>query len=209
VDADRSELNEAEVAQRVAEHARPLDPDGLRGIGRGNLDALTSRADQLRALAPFAPRLPFASSPRERSLRQYLAAFGVESPPRSSGERDVAEATLVEVLDRLGTEKPRPSAVHVWAPPPARPDAMAEAVARMRTRRIALRWHLPPFEAGVGADRERRSPVADVVDEAVRARARATAARGERLLRKLGVHVVGEPRPPANLVDDAPKEKAS
>ncbi|HEX3772021.1 MAG TPA: DUF58 domain-containing protein [Polyangiaceae bacterium] len=207
VDADRSELGEAEVAQRVAEHARPLDPSGLRGIGRGNLDALTLRADHLRGLAPFAPRLPFAATPRERSLRQYLAAFGVESPPRSSGERDVAEATLVDVLERLGTGKPRPSAVHVWAPPPARPDAMAVGIARLRTRRIALRWHLPPFEAGVGADRERRSAVADAVDEAVRARARATAARGERLLRKLGVQVIGDSR--RLKVEDEPAEKAS
>jgi len=68
---------------------------------------------------------------------------------------------------------------------------MAPAIARLRTRRVAVRWNLPPFEAGVGIDRERRSPVADVVDEAVLARARATGTRGERLLRKLGIHVIG------------------
>jgi uncharacterized protein (DUF58 family) len=213
VDADRSELGEAEVAHRVAEHARPLDPNGLRGIRKGDLDALTVRADQLRPLAPFAPRVPYAATPRERALRQYLAAFGVESPPRSSGERDLAEATLVEVLERLGIEKPRPSAVHVWAPPPSKPDAMAAAIARLRTRRVALRWNLPPFEAGVGADRERRSAVADVVDEAVCARARATRARGERLLRKLGVHVVGRRDGPAEGLRRAARpgdqEKAS
>ena len=191
IDADRSELGEAEVAHRVAEHARPLDPQALRGIRGRDLDALTVRADQLRPLAPFAPRVPFAPTARERALRQYLAAFGVESPPRFAGERESAESTLVEVLERLSLEKPRPSAIVVWAPPPARPDAMAPAIARLRTRRVAVRWNLPPFEAGVGVDRERRSPVADVVDEAVLARARATGARGERLLRKLGIHVIG------------------
>jgi uncharacterized protein (DUF58 family) len=194
IDADRSELDESEIAHRVSEHARPLDPSGLRGLRRGDLDALALRADQLRPLAPFAPRVPFAPTPRERALRQYLAAFGVESPPRSDGEREKAETALAGVLETLATTKPRPSAVHVWAPPPAKVETVAEGIgkpiAALRARRVTLRWSLPPFEAGVGADRERRSPVADVVDEAVRARAKATRARAERLLRKLGVQVL-------------------
>jgi hypothetical protein len=159
-------------------------------VPKGNLDALVLRAEQLRSHAPFAPRIPFGATPRERSLRQYLAAFGIESPPRVDGEREKAEKTLVSVLQRLIDEKPRASVIHVWAPPPAGAEAIARAVASLRTRKVALRWSLPPFEAGVGADRVRRSPVADVVDEAVRIRARATQARGERLLRRLGVQVV-------------------
>jgi uncharacterized protein (DUF58 family) len=197
IDADRSELDEGQVAHRVAEHARPLDPAGLRGVRKGDLDALALRADQLRPLAPFAPRVPFAPSRREQSLRQYLAAFGIESPPRIDGERERAEVALAAALERIATEKPRASIVHVWAPPPARAESMTAAVATLRARRIALRWTLPPFEAGVGADRDRRSAVADVVDEAVRMRARATRARGERLLRELGVRVVGEAVAPA------------
>jgi uncharacterized protein (DUF58 family) len=194
IDADRSELDENEVGHRVAEHARPLDPSGLRGLRKGDLDALTLRADQLRPLAPFAPRVPFASTPRERSLRQYLAAFGIESPPRADGEREKAEATLATALERLAAEKPRASVVHVWAPPPTRTEridgGLGKAIAALRARRVTLRWSLPPFEAGVGADRDRRSAVADLVDEAVVARARATRARGERILRKLGIHVM-------------------
>ena len=214
IDADRSELDEAQIAQRVIEHARPLDPNALRGVRKGDLDALALRADQLRPLAPFAPRVPFASTPRERSLRQYLAAFGVESPPRVDGEREKAEATLVAVLEKLAGHKPRASVIHVWAPPPSRPDEVAagigKAVAALRARRVAVRWTFPPFEAGVGADRERRSAVAEVVDDAVRARARATRARGERLLRKLGVHVTpaGElPAPPGKTAGEGAPRK--
>jgi hypothetical protein len=52
-----------------------------------------------------------------------------------------------------------------------------------------------------------------VVDEAVCARARATRARGERLLRKLGVHVVGRRDGPAEGLRRAARpgdqEKAS
>ncbi len=212
VDADRSELDEAEVAHRVAEHARPLDAHGLSGVRKGDLDALAERAERLRALAPFAPRVPFAPTPRERSLRQYLAAFGIESPPRVEGERDRAEATLVSVLERLRTVKPRANLVHVWAPPPARIDAMSKAIASLRGHRVTLRWTLPPLDAGVGAERDRRSPVADVVDEAVCARTHATRARGERLLGRLGVHVVareGTSPAPRQARTPDPGEKSS
>ncbi|HEY1693533.1 MAG TPA: DUF58 domain-containing protein [Polyangiaceae bacterium] len=190
IDADRSELDEAEVAQRVAEHARPLDVRGLGDLRRGDLDGLAARADLLRARAPFAPRVPFAHTPREQALRHYLAAFGIESPPRVDGERDKAETTLAQVLDKLATEKPRASIVHVWAPAPARAETSAAAIAALRRRRIEVRWTLPAYDAGVGSDTERRSPVAGVVDDAVRLRARATRSRGERMLRRLGVRVI-------------------
>jgi uncharacterized protein (DUF58 family) len=190
IDADRSELDELEVAQRVAEHARPLDPRGLADLRKGDLDALAGRADQLRARAPFAPRLPFAHSPREQALRHYLAAFGIESPPRVDGERERAEATIAQVLDKIAGEKPRASVVHVWAPPPARPETAAAAIAALRRHRTELRWTMPAFDAGVGSDRVRRSAVADVVDDAVRVRAHASRVRGERMLRRLGVRII-------------------
>jgi uncharacterized protein (DUF58 family) len=190
IDSDRSELEELGVAQLVAEHARPLDGRGLGDLPKGDLDALARRADQLRQRAPFAPRVPFAPTEREQSLRLYLAAFGVESPPRSEGEREKAEGTLRQVLQRLAADKPRPSIVHVWAPAPANGEPMARAIAALRSRHLELRWTVPPFDAGVGAPAGRRGGVADVVDEAVRIRARATRVRAERWLRRLGVRVM-------------------
>jgi uncharacterized protein (DUF58 family) len=206
VDADRSELDEVHVAQRVAEHARPLDPRGLFDLRKGDLDALATRADQLRARAPFAPRVPFAHSAREQSLRHYLAAFGIESPPRIDGERQKADAMLAQVLGKLGEETPWPSIVHVWAPPPVRTAAAAGPIAALRRHRTEVRWSMPVFDAAIGSDCERRSPVADVVQDAVRLRVRASRARGERLLRRLGVRIVGRGpvRPPPRAgVEDA------
>jgi hypothetical protein len=174
----------------MSEHARPLDPRALADLPRGDLDALARRADLLRSRAPFAPRVPFAHTPREQSLRQYLAAFGIESPPRVEGERERAEVTLRKVLERLGTETPRASVVHLWAAPPATPAATSNSILALRRRRIELRWSLPALESGIGGDRQRRSGVADVADELVRMRARATLVRAERMLRRLGVRVV-------------------
>jgi uncharacterized protein (DUF58 family) len=190
VDADRSELDEAGVARRVLDHARPLDPRGLRDVRRGDFDGLVRRADTLRTRAPFAPRVPYAPTAREQSLRQYLAAFGIESPPRTDGEQDKARATLAASLGRLAREKPRPSIVHVWAPSLPETRAAAKAIAALRFRRIELRWTLPPLDAGVGAGPDPRGRLADVVDEAVRTRARAAQARAVAQLRRLGVRMV-------------------
>jgi uncharacterized protein (DUF58 family) len=191
IDADRSELDEEKVAQRVVEHGRPLDPKGLIDVRKGDLDALVKRAEQLRVRAPFAPRLPFAHTPREQALRHYLAAFGIESPPRIEGEHPRADETMVHVLARLAGEKPRASIVHVWSPAPAKAEGLAKAVAALRRHKIEVRWSMPRFDEGVGSERDRRSPVADFVEEAVRARARSAQARGERILRRLGVRMQG------------------
>jgi uncharacterized protein (DUF58 family) len=208
VDADRSELDEAAVASRVAEHARPLDPRGLTDLRKGDYDALARRADDLRAHAPFASRVPFAPTPREQSLRHYLAAFGIESPPRAEGEHERTELALAAALEQLVATKPRASVIHVWAPAPSRGETMTRAVARALAARIRVRWTLPPFEAGVGGEGSRRSPVAHAVDEAVRLRAGAARRRGERLLRRLGVQVVAQRRARAAAELASVQEKA-
>ena len=190
VDADRSELDESEVAQRVAEHARPLDPRGLGDLKKGDLDALARRCDELVARAPFAPRATFAHTARERSLRHYLSAFGVDSPPRVEGEHGKAESLLAQVLARLVTEKPRASTLHVWAMPPSHPQPSAKGVSMLRARHIEVLWTVPPLAAGLSDAGAPKGPVATVIDDAVRMRATAMTARGERLLRRLGVHIV-------------------
>jgi uncharacterized protein (DUF58 family) len=188
VDADRSELDEADVARRVGEHARPLDPRGLADVRKGDLDALALRASQLLSNAPFSPRRPQAPTPREETLRHYLAAFGIESPPRTDGERVRAETTLGSTLERLRIERPRPSIVHVWAPPPAHPETMGPRVTALRARGAEVRWTLPPFDAGIRHGSS-RGGVATIAEDAVRVRARVTGERGERILRKMGVRV--------------------
>lgn len=203
VDADRCELEEIELAARVAEHLRPLDPRGLSDVPRGNLDALAARAEAMRARAPFSPRLPQASSAREQRLRHYLAAFGIEVPPRIDGEREKAEAELARALDRLTRERrKRPSVVHVWAPPPGPgSEALERAVRRLRARHVEVRWTLPAFEPALegparapGDGARARGEVAsleDAVRGAVRLRVRASQARAERVMRGLGVRPRG------------------
>ncbi len=202
IDADRSESDENDVAQRVSEHARPLDSRGLADVPRGNLDMLAARAEALRSRAPFAPRLPQARSPREQRLRLYLAAFGVELPPRMDGERDKTELTLAGALEKITASKPRPSVVHVWAPAPGTAGSLPRVLQRLKRLRAEVRWSLPPFEQSVGStaaqvraneDTSFPSTVEEAVDDAVRLRAHASQRRGERLLKKMGVQLQVSP----------------
>src|SRR5262249_55489756 len=97
-DAHRSDLDESDVAVRVIEHIRPLDPRGLSDVRRGDLDKLALRADSLRSRGPFAAAAPFGRSARDRTLRRYLASFGIESPPKAEADRREADAALVAAL---------------------------------------------------------------------------------------------------------------
>jgi uncharacterized protein (DUF58 family) len=189
VDTDRCELDEAELAQRVAEHLRPLDPRGLGDVPRGNLEALSLRAEAMRSRAPFAPRLPQSLTPREQRFRHYLASFGVEVPPRVDGERDKADLQLRGILDKLAKEKnkKKPSIVHVWAPPPGPESQVDAAVRKLRSRHVEVRWTMPSFEPGLALAAHGPTTVEDVVFDAVRIRVRASQARAERAMRLIGV----------------------
>lgn len=184
VDADRSDLDEADVAARVAEHARPLDPRGLSDIPRGNLDALAARAELLRTRAPFAPRLPFAPTARERSLRHYLASFGVECAPRTEGEHDKTVVALSQALDRVMREKIKPSVVYVWAPAPEERGVLAQSIRRLRHRHVDVRWLQPAGDLAVAEGD--KDVVRAAVYEAVRVRAEIVRGRGARVIKRLG-----------------------
>lgn len=202
IDADRSDLDELEVAARVAEHARPLDPRGLVDLPRGNLDMLAARAETLRSRAPFAPRIPFAGSPRERTLRHYLASFGVEGPPRLDGEREKTQIAIAQSFDRLLGEKSKPSVVYVFAPAPSTGSTLAGAVQKLRRRHVDVRWSQPD-ESIWPRDAEPKTPE-EAVYAAVQVRSDVARRRGERAVGKAGARLMRLAR-----ADKARDEKAS
>jgi uncharacterized protein (DUF58 family) len=213
VDADRCELDEAELAQRVAEHLRPLDPRALSDVPKGKLDALATRAEAMRTRAPFAPRLPQAASSREQRFRHYLAAFGIEVPPRVDGEREKADVQLEQLLEKLVRErKKKPSVVHVWAPPPGPDSPISASLRKLRARHIEVRWTMPAFEPGLEPSAPGLpSSVEDVVREAVRLRVRASQSRAERAMRGFGVRARPEVQrrsslPPAPMMEEDPAQ---
>ena len=215
-DFDRSDLDEADVAVRVIEHLRPLDPKGLADVRRGDLDKLATRADQTRGRAPFAAASPAGRTPREKALRRYLAAYGIESPPRSEQLRPGSLA-LFEVLTAIDRTKPHATLVHVIGQPPEEQhhQRLGEAVRRLGRRGASVTWSFPEVVESVrgpwddphkpthmtelpdlGEDVPTRTVpsdfavIAPIAAEAVAARIRNAHARRETALRKLGIKVV-------------------
>jgi uncharacterized protein (DUF58 family) len=229
-DAHRSDLDEGDVAIRVLEHLRPLDSRGLADVRRGDIDKLAARADAMRARAPFAAAAPFARSTRERTLRRYLASFGIESPAKVDPGRREADGALVEALLHAAKAKPRASLVHVVAPPPEEAAApiVGDAIRRVLRGGATVSWSAPPVDPALAPpwdDPTRRPPddeepllprpatspfaeVAPIVADAVRIRAHASQARREATLRRLGVKIVRQrhvaPARVSEMASDAP-----
>lgn len=209
LDASRSDLDELDVAVRVIEHLRPLDERGLSDVRRGDLDRLAQRADAMRQKAPFRAKAPEGRTVRDAMLRRYLASFGIDSPPRPTSDRRQTSETLVATLSAVGSNRPRPSLVHVLAsaPEPQSLAALGQAVGRIRRGGTLISWALPSFEPGLSAPwtREKKpedddengppagetalDPIAPIAASAVRARALVAQRRSERELVKLGVRV--------------------
>jgi uncharacterized protein (DUF58 family) len=201
VDADRTELDEREIASRVVEHAQSTDPTIAGLLAKKDFDGVARRAEALRRSAPFAPRVPYATTARERTLRHYLSSFGIETPPRTDGERVRTDASIADALAKLAAERDRPSVVHVWAPAPKRKDLLVNAIRRLRAKRIALHWSLPLIEDSVGlardasaVDKSKDQLVLEAVEDAVRARAGVERVRGSELLRRMGAAVQARAR---------------
>jgi len=187
-DADRSDLDEVDVAMRVLEHMRPLDPRAAERVRSSDLDRVARRVDRVKARSPFPEAEVWAEAPRERLLRSYLAAFGMASPARLEAERPRTDARLAAALERVARDKPRASIVYVWSLAPdlaARPE-LARALTHFPRRSADLRWislRLAPSIPKTGSD------LMPAVGEAVAIRALVAQERGEHELRRQGVRV--------------------
>jgi uncharacterized protein (DUF58 family) len=185
IDADRCDLDEEGVAARVYEHMRPLDPLGVARLRPSELDRIARRAERLRLRAPMTSEDPYAATPRERALRRYLDAFGLDAPPRTTPDRSRTDLTLVTALSRLRTERPRASIVYVWSPPiDGGRTELLRALRRSSRTSQALRW--------VSVDIGQSLPTGDdpllaSVRFAVAARLEVARARGEQALRRVGL----------------------
>ncbi|MBM4376590.1 MAG: DUF58 domain-containing protein [Deltaproteobacteria bacterium] len=207
LDADRSGWGETDIAVQVAEHLRPIDARGLRDLRRGRLDRLAERATTALKEAPFSLAPPAGFSPTDAALRHYAASFGLHGPPRLDPERERSSEVLQRLLlEASSMKRPRPSVVHVVAPPPLSEsvEGLRSAVRALRRKGVVIRWSTPPLAAGLAAETLRGHGESGDEPEAmieptpalVAALRRATEARagvaerkGDVVLRSLGVKV--------------------
>ena len=188
IDSDRSGLDEADVAARVLEHMRPLDPQSADRVRSSELDRIARRADRLRGRAPFDAREVLTHSRRERSLRRYLLAFGLSAPARLEPDRQRTDLELARMLTEISRGKPRPSLIYVWSPTPdpTSRGALERALTGQVKRKHELRWVPMRFDV----DLERAAPGAsEAVLAALGAQAKASHERGVRALSRLGIRI--------------------
>jgi uncharacterized protein (DUF58 family) len=187
VHADRSGLDESDVALRVLEHMRPLDPDLSSGVAPHELDRIAERAHKLLPRAPFPGVEAYAKNPRERVLRAYLEAFGLGSPERIGPDRDEVDELLVQAFERLQAVRPRPSLIYLWSPlsEPGTRTRLVDTVMRARTRRTEVVWAAVPIALGM----EPGDDYAALVQRTLSRRAELALGRAERSLRERRVRV--------------------
>jgi uncharacterized protein (DUF58 family) len=192
LEPERSGLDEADVAARVLEHLRPLDPRAAANVRSNEIDRIARRADRVAATrAPFRAVTVLAASRRERSLRRYLASFGLGSPARLEPDRPRTDVELTRLLVKLGREKRRPSLIYLWSPPPdpATRPVLERGLATLPRRRYELRWMSVRLDTGLAE--KAHAGVERVVADTVSLRAQAALRRGEKALRRLGVRLDG------------------
>lgn len=187
-DADRSGLDEADLAARVIEHLRPLGHPELGSLGPRHVAEIARHAEKALRRAPLVGPPPAAPTPRERALRHYLAAFGIDSPARLETDRAYTDQELVRVLERVVLDKKIRAVTYLWSPPPppgTRP--VIEAFFEHLPRRIRTAYWL-----GMHQDQSIHrtgSEIGEVVADAVALRTRIAQERGAAALRRLGVRV--------------------
>ncbi len=198
LDADRSGLDEADVADRVLEHLRPIEPDATAHMSRHEVDEIAALAQSAIPRAPIPVRAPRANTDRERTLRQYMAAFGLDSPARLQPDRPITDHFLAELIRTLPLARHRPTQLWIWSIPPAqgtRPELERALLTRAR-RRVELLWIRMRHEPSIPSD---GSPLIPAVAAAVSVRTRVAEARGTRFLRSRGIRVESPSRPPRRV----------
>ena len=188
MDADRSGLDELELSLRVIEHMRPLDPALSTHVHASEIDRVARRAEKLQKRAPFADVITQAPTPRERTLRRYLAAYGISSPARVDPERVRVDVEIIRLIERLRHQKVRPSLIYVWseAPDEALRPALVRSLAERKRRGATWKWVLLRPSFGNLSD---DSPKAQAVRDAFALRQKVAHERGERSLHRLGIRL--------------------
>lgn len=192
-DADRSGLDEADVALRVLEHLRPLEPKLTQDVRANELDKISRRANIVLPRAPLRGVKPLATAPREALLRQYLVGFGLDSPPRLQPDRPQTDAQLVATLEEVLRSRPRPSIVVVSSPlpDPSERAALLLGLGRLPQRHCRVRWLPVPLEVGLS---DPEAGLSDAVRYATSLRALALGRAGTTALRRVGVRLETPPR---------------
>lgn len=204
LEPQRSGLDERGVAHKVLEHLTVIAPAAAARVAPAHLDAIAELAREQLEQAPFPTAQIAAPTLREGLLRSYLAAFGVNAPPRLEPERPRTDALLSEAIAAHCRQRVS-NLVYVLSPLPdaQRLAVLGPVLRRARRSRTELRWLHAPELSGL----EPPSDVsAEIAHTAARLRAETERRAAELGLRKLGIEsalCLPAEAPPATVAESA------
>ncbi len=192
-DADRSGFDENDVARVVLEHMARLDPKAAHRLAPTRLDPIALAALAITQRLEFETPEVFAPAPREKTLREYAATFGLSSPLRLELERGRSDAQLLAAIERCVSD--RPSRIIIGSVEPS--ARLLEGIASLRRRlayhRIRMSWLRFDPIAGLP---EPSTEIHEVVNDSIRWRTADSYVNHVAKLKQLGIGVerVAEPR---------------
>jgi len=194
-DQDRSDWDEADVAQKVLEHARALDRDCVT-LTTHEYDLLVERARAVMKRAPVRATEAWAPREADQLLRNYLLSFGIQPPPRTTSDRIQTELQMASFIFELCQKRRTCSVVSVLGRPPTldTPKQLMDAFAWSRRRHISVHFY-PMVDLTVPKDQNREGAASmtslktRVASDALFHRQRLATEDGIVELVKLGVRV--------------------
>lgn len=188
-DQDRSAWDEADVANKVLEHARSLHRD-FANVSAGDYARLLPAVSALIKKAPVQAEQCWATSNAEQLLRTYLLSFGIQPPPRAKSDRFQTELQIARLIRDFQTRKRPCSLISLIARPPGldSPKQLLDVLGRGAGRHVQVNFY-PTLDYVGSRKMDKMSPQGRVAEDAIIHRQRLAAEDGVTQLRRLGVHV--------------------
>lgn len=194
-DEDRSDWDDADVAQKVLEHARGLDRD-CAALTVHDYDLLVERARSILKRAPVRATQAWATHETGQLLRNYLLSFGIQPPPRTASDRFQTELQMARFIFELCHKRKTCSVVSVLGRPPTldTPKQLLDAFRWSRRRHIGIHFY-PMLDLSLPKDQQKRAATnlsslkSRVATDALFHRQRLATEDGIVELNKLGVRV--------------------
>lgn len=188
-DQDRSAWDQADVSQKVLEHARSLNRD-LANVSSSDDERLWSAAAALMKRAPAHADHCWSTNIAEQTLRNYLLSFGIQPPPRAKSDRFQTELQMARLIRDLLARKRSCSGISLIARPPGldSPKQLLDVLGLCSRRRVQVSYYPMLDYAGQRAT-NRKTPQARIAEDAILHRQRLAAEDGLVQLRRLGVHI--------------------
>ncbi|MCH2108470.1 MAG: DUF58 domain-containing protein [Polyangiaceae bacterium] len=152
--ADRSAESDLEACDKALSWMQSINPNAA-DIDMKHLEEQSSLARRLIEQSPWPAKRPWAPTRHGQIARQLLLSFGIELTASATPELPLTRQRLIQSLNELIQENPRPSRVILFAEP-SRFQSLAfdECLQKLQRRRIILQFPLASYSGKAPPNRQ-------------------------------------------------------